>query len=427
MKRIAWFVVAAFAALMLFVWADNFTAGTDLDNGTPGNPPTAAQVTRGAAIARAGNCITCHTQRGGAEFAGGRPIETPFGTVFSSNLTPDADTGLGRWSASQFWRALHFGRSRNGRLLNPAFPYTHYTKVSRADSDALFDFLRSLPAVKQPNRPHQLRWPYGTQAALAVWRTLYFRPGVYQEDTEHSPEWNRGAYLVEGLGHCGACHTPRNALGATSRDLMDLSGGLIPMQNWYAPALTASSEGGVQDWPVEDVVQLLRAGTTPRATVLGPMAEVVSQSTQYLDPADLKAMAVFLKALPRTPGERDVDPREVPTAPESTLTAGGKLYGRHCAECHGEHGEGIRNAYPPLAGNRAVMLPVTANLVQVVLYGGFPPATKLDPRPFGMPPFALQMSDSDVAAVLSYIRGSWGNRGAPVTELDVARQRSSTQ
>ncbi|HVZ43371.1 MAG TPA: cytochrome c [Ramlibacter sp.] len=427
MKRVVLIAACAFAALMLFVWLQNFTSGADVDDNVPANPPSAAEVTRGAYIARAGNCATCHTDRGAAEFAGGRPLETPFGTVFSSNLTPDADTGLGRWSPSQFWRALHYGRSRDGRLLYPAFPYTHYTKVSRADSDALFDFLRSLTPVRKPNRAHELRWPYSTQAALAVWRTLYFRPGVYEEDTEHSPQWNRGAYLVEGLGHCGACHTARNALGATSRDLMDLSGGLIPMQNWYAPALTSPSEAGVRDWSDEEVVRLLQAGASPRATVLGPMAEVVEHSTQYLEAGDLKAMAVFLKALPVTPGASEVDPREVPRASEAVVERGAKLYADHCARCHAERGEGVRGAYPALAGNRAVLLPITANLVQVVLFGGFAPATQLDPRPFGMPPYALQLSDADVAAVLTFVRSSWGNRAAPVTEFDVARQRGTSQ
>jgi mono/diheme cytochrome c family protein len=288
----------------------------------------------------------------------------------------------------------------------------------------LFDYLRSLPPVAKPDRQHRLRWPYSMQAALAVWRTLYFRPERQMEDPSHTPQWNRGAYLVQGLGHCGACHSARNALGG-QRDSMDLSGGLIPMQNWYAPSLSSPTEAGVADWPLDDIVQLLGTGSSARATVLGPMAEVVLHSTQYLEPADLQAMAVYLKSLPQA--ATDTDPREVRRAPASLLERGGKLYEQHCAACHGDQGQGVPGAYPALAGNRAVTQSVTANLVQVMLHGGFPPATRARPRPFGMPPFATTLSDADVAAVITYIRSSWKNAAAPVSELDVSQQRSSTR
>jgi mono/diheme cytochrome c family protein len=278
--------------------------------------------------------------------------------------------------------------------------------------------------VTRPNRQHRLRWPYSTQTALAVWRALYFRPQQQQEDPSKTPEWNRGAYLVQGLGHCGACHSARNMLGG-QRDSMDLSGGLIPMQNWYAPSLASPTEAGVADWSVEDIVQLLSAGRSPRATVLGPMAEVVLHSTQYLEPADVRAMAVFLKSLPQAP--TDTDPREVPQAARSVLERGGKVYEDHCAACHGDRGQGVKGAYPPLTGNRAVTLENSSNLVQVVLNGGFPPATRGQPRPFGMPPFATVLSDADVAAVITYVRSSWNNKAAPVSELAVSRQRSSTR
>jgi mono/diheme cytochrome c family protein len=426
-RRLAWLLLLLLLAGALAVWLFNrLVGGPGLQDAPPPNPPSGAQVLRGAYLARAGNCVLCHTERGGTPLAGGRAIETPFGTVFSSNLTPDAETGIGRWNAGHFWRALHFGRSRDGRLLYPAFPYNHFTRITRADSDALFDYLRSQPAARRPNREHDLQWPYRTQVALAVWRTLYFRPGVHQDERGRSAEWNRGAYLVQGLGHCGACHTTRNALGAVSEG-MDLSGGTIPMQNWYAPSLTSRSEASVHDWPMEDVVDLLQAGASPRGTVLGPMADVVLHSTQHLEAADLRAMAIYLKSLPVTPGGADTDPREVPRAPAAVIDRGAAVYKDHCAQCHGSRGEGVPGAYPKLAGNRAVLLPVTSNLVQIVLYGGFPPSTRLNPRPFGMPPYAVTLSDAEVAAVLSYLRASWGNRAAPVTELDVARQRGTTQ
>jgi mono/diheme cytochrome c family protein len=424
MKRVLWVLLFGVAAAVLVVWLLNFRGGERIADLPPTTPPNPQQVARGAYLARVGNCMLCHTERGGTPYAGGRPLETPFGTIYAGNLTPDPATGLGEWSAAHFRRALHEGRSRDGRLLYPAFPYTHTTRVTDADADALFAYLRSLPPANHPNRPHQLRWPYNTQAALAVWRTLYFRPEPHVDEPNRSAEWNRGAYLVRGLGHCSACHSARNVLGA-SRDLMDLSGGLIPMQNWYAPSLASSDQAGVADWPLAEIAQLLATGVAPRASTTGPMAEVVLHSLQYLEPADLRAMSVFLKSLPPAPA--DADPREVPRAAAAVLDRGSRLYERHCASCHGAGGEGVRGAYPPLAGNRAVTMPVTANLVQIVLHGGFPPATQGNPRPFGMPPFATTLSDPDVAAVLTYIRAAWDNGAAPVSELAVNQQRSSSR
>jgi len=408
--------LAAFAAWVAYV---NY-APADLARAPA---PGQASAERGAYLARAGNCMACHTDRGGAPYAGGRAIETPFGTVFAGNLTPDSRTGIGGWTSADFWRALHHGRSRDGRLLYPAFPYPNYTQVTRADSDALFEYLRTVPPVERANTPHRLRWPYSTQAALAVWRALYFSPGVHRDEPHRPAEWNRGAYLVRGLGHCSACHTARNALGASS-DMMDLSGGLIPMQNWYAPSLAARSEAGVAHWETQDVVRLLQTGVAQGGTVLGPMAEVVLHSTQYLSAQDLRAVAVFLKSLPQAEEDR---PAAAAQPPAQMAERGARVYGEHCAQCHGERGEGVTGAYPPLAGNRAVTMPATANLVQVVIGGGFPPATAGNPRPFGMPPYATVLSDADVAAVLTHIRTSWGNRAAPVSELAVAQQRGSRQ
>lgn len=385
------------------------------------------QVARGAYLARAGNCMTCHTTRGGQQYAGGVAIATPFGAVYSSNLTPDKNTGIGSWSPAHFWRAMHNGRSKSGRLLYPAFPYTSYTQVTRADSDALYAYLRSLPAVSQINRPHALRTPFQSQAALAVWRALYFSPGVFQPDAARSAEWNRGAYLVQGLGHCSACHSPRDALGGIGKGL-SLAGGLIPMQNWYAPSLTSPHEAGVAQWDREQIVKLLKTGVSAEASVSGPMAEVVLRSTQYLGDEDLGAMAQYLKELPQPDDPRQAPPVVTPaTLPASTSNPAraAKLYEQHCAQCHGDKGQGVPNAYPRLAGNRAVTMASTENLVQMVLGGGYAPATAGNPRPFGMPPFVLVMNDSEVAAVITHIRNSWGNQAAGITPMQVQRVRSN--
>lgn len=329
---------------------------------------------------------------------------------------------------------MHNGRSKSGRLLYPAFPYPNYTQITREDSDALFAYLSRLPAVVRPNLRHALRFPYQTQTALALWRALYFSPGVYQPDASHSAEWNRGAYLVKGPGHCSACHTARNALGASSQALdLDLAGGLIPMQNWYAPSLASPHEAGVSQWDREQIVSLLKDGVSPRASATGPMAQVVLQSTQYLNREDLNAMAQFLKELPKARQESSdaVTPPAAPVkpVPSPTLARSAKLYEQHCAQCHGKEGQGVGgqgapNAYPALAGNRAVTMEHTVNLVQMVLNGGFPPATQGNPRPFGMPPFALVLDDNDIAALLTHVRGNWGNQASAVTPLEVNRIRA---
>jgi mono/diheme cytochrome c family protein len=336
--------------------------------------------------------------------------------VFAGNLTPDAETGLGRWSAEAFWRALHHGQSRDGRLLAPAFPYDSYTQIGREDSDAIHAFLGSLPAVSQANRPHALRWPYNTQLALAAWRSLYFEPQPFTPEPAQSAEWNRGAYLVRGLGHCAACHSARDALGGPAGDL---TGGRLPAPAWLAPSLRAENEAGVQHWDTARTVALLQRGTTAGASVMGPMAEVVFESTQHLSTADLRAMAVYLQAL----APQVAAPPSFKPARGEQLALGETVYGQHCADCHGKQGQGAPGAYPALAGNRAVTQAVAANPVLAVLGGGFAPATAGNPQPYGMPPYRTLLTDTEIAAVVSYLRQSWGNRASPVLPQDVQRLR----
>lgn len=412
-------LVAGALSALAGLWIMNTRGEQPVDEPSPAFAATAAQIERGAYLALAGNCAACHTARGGAPYAGGQAIDTPFGAVYASNLTPDRETGLGDWSPAHFWRALHHGRSRDGRLLYPAFPYPNYTQVTREDSDALFAYLRTVAPVHQPNRAHDLRAPYNSQLALAVWRALFFRPGEFQPDTTRSAQWNRGAYLVRGLGHCNACHASRNALGATS-EALELSGGLIPMQNWYAPSLSDPAEASVAGWAVPEVVRLLQTGVSEQGSVMGPMAEVVYRSTQHLREDDLTAVAVFLKALPQSPTMASLAPAP---ADERVMTQGARLYGLHCAQCHGAQGEGVKGIYPALSGNRAVTMASPANLVRVVMSGGYLPATQGNPRPFGMPPFAQVFTDADMATVITFIRGSWGNQAAPVSPLAVLQYR----
>jgi len=381
--------------------------------------PTPQNIARGAYLAKAGDCMACHTVRGGAQYAGGRAIETPFGRLVAPNITSDRETGIGAWTPDDFWRALHNGKSRDGRLLYPAFPYTSYTKVTRDDSDALFAFMQTVPAQKAPNQQHGLRFPYNQQIMLAGWRLLYFKPAVYADIKNQSAQWNRGAYLVEGLGHCVACHSSRNTLGASSNGL---SGGMIQTLGWYAPSLTSDAEAGLGSWEVPDIVDLLQTGISPRATVFGPMAEVVQKSLQHMNTEDVTAMAIYLKSLPAQPAR----PMDMPTGPrvDKVLELGKKLYEAQCIECHGADGLGLPPHYPPLAGNRALTMRESVNPVRVVLNGGFAPATAGNPRPYGMPPYGHVMNDAEVAAVVSYVRASWGNRAPPVTPSEVNQFRS---
>lgn len=388
-------------------------------------PDAPAQVERGRYLALAGHCAGCHTAAGGGAYAGGPGVATPFGTVHASNLTPDPVHGIGRWNAADFWRAMHHGRSKDGRLLYPAFPYPNFTRVTREDSDAIHAYLRTIPPSATANLPHTLRFPFDTQAALAAWRILFFEPATFVPDAAQTAAWNRGAYLVDGLGHCIACHGPRNGLGATETR-RGLAGGMIPGENWYAPSLLSSREAGVADWPAEQVVELLATGVSPRGSVSGPMADVVFGSTQHLTETDLAAMAAYLRRLPLAPGTPAMpDAPPLPPTPRrdaGTMVRGERIYDQRCAYCHGDAGQGVAGAIPPLAGNRAVGMTEPQNLIQIVRRGGFLPATKGNPRPFGMPPFGHVLDDNDVAAVLTYVRGSWGNDAPPVTPRETMRR-----
>lgn len=421
--------MAAVAAVLALAWlalggAD--TAGEVAAEPAQATPETGrALIERGRYLATVGNCAGCHTARGEPEYAGGRGIETPFGTVYAPNITPDQDTGIGAWNSDDFWRALHEGRSRGGRLLYPAFPYPNYTQVTRSDADAIFAYLRSVAPARRTNRPHTLRFPFDRQFVLAGWRALFFRAGVHRDDPGRSASWNRGAYLVRGLAHCDACHGGRNLFGATPSP-GGLAGGSIPMQGWYAPSLASPGRAGADAHHADDLAALLRTGIWSRGTAMGPMAEVVLRSTRHLAEADLRAITEYLGSL--TAGG---DAGRAP-APSGGLgddppgaRHGRALYEDHCADCHGKQGAGAAGIYPPLAGNPSVTLASPANAIRAVLSGGFPPGTAANPRPYGMPPFGPFLNDADMAAVVSYIRGAWGNSARAVSAGEVAVHRGT--
>ena len=378
-----------------------------------------ALIARGEYLATVGDCASCHTEQGGVRYAGGRVLATPFGNIPAPNITPDRETGLGDWSFEDFWQALHSGKGRHGELLYPAFSYTSFTKVSHDDALAIFAYLQSLAPVHQPAKPLTLRFPYSVRNSLKAWRALYFQEGVYQPDPSQSKAWNRGAYLVQGLGHCNECHAPRDSLGGMQKN-PSLVGGQMPAQDWYAPDLSTKANGGLAGWSEQDIVDLLKNGQSARGTAFGPMAEVVAQSTQHMHEDDLRAIATYLQSLPpRAPAAENNSPLDT----KPILVQGAKVYAQRCADCHGEDGNGVAGIYPPLSGNSSVNEPTGINAMRAVLLGGFSPVTAGNPRPYSMPPFAQQLSDSDVAAVVTYIRQSWSNQASPILERDVIKYR----
>ncbi|HBV21339.1 MAG TPA: alcohol dehydrogenase [Nitrosomonas sp.] len=383
-----------------------------------------AEQQLGAYLARAGNCQGCHTAPDGQPFAGGRRLSTSFGIFVTPNITPDSETGIGDWSEEDFWQALHQGKSRDGRLLYPAFPYTEYTKVTRRDANAMFAYLQSLPEVSQTNPPHEINFPYNLRPLLYIWRVLYFKEGVYAPDQSKNEEWNRGAYLVQGLGHCNACHTSRGFLGGSDNDA--LTGGQIMGMNWYAPSLTSRLEAGSGDWTVKEIAELLATGISNRAVASGPMATIIRQSLQYLSAEDMRAMAVYLKAIAENGagGAPEIVFPEISENMQKYLSQGQQLYEKYCQECHGISGEGAPGIYPSLAGNRSVVMASPLNTIRSILEGGYPATTAGNPRPYGMPPFQEILHDEEIALVATFIRNTWGNRGSPVTPIDVERSRS---
>lgn len=378
---------------------------------------------RGHYLAQIGGCIGCHTPRGQAWMSGGKRIDTPYGPAYSSNLTPSPSHGLGRWTLHDFALALRWGRSKDGRLLLPVFPYNHTSVLRQQDVAAIFLWLQSLPAVEQPSPAHRITWPLATQPVMAVWRSLFFTPSNWQPDAAQSQAYNLGAYWVQGAGHCAACHGARNRLGGFPA-VDDLSGGFLVPQFWVAPSLVDARQTALQVSSVDDVAMLLRAGQNAHATVSGPMAEFVQQSSQYLTQEDALAMATYLKAQVKSTGA-------APTASPWTVAAvqtdqgAGQLYQTHCADCHGSQGQGKASVYPALAGNPAVQLVQPENLIQSVLYGGFGPSTALRPRPHGMPPFLFKLGNEEVAQVLTHVRQQWGNHAPEVTPAQVDRVRAA--
>ncbi len=369
-------------------------------------------IKRGRELAAIGNCNDCHTVRGGKNFAGGLPVPTPFGTIFSSNITPDADTGIGRWSEAAFARAMRSGVDREGRHLYPTFPYDHFTNVSDEDDRALYAYLMTREAVHAPARENQLSFPLNQRVVVAGWKLLFLHRGTYQPDNTKSAEWNRGAYLVEGLAHCGACHTPRNALGA-ERASASFAGGDV--DNWQAYALNAQSPAPVP-WDAGALYAYLHRGWHPdHGTARGPMAEVVSNLSQ-VSPSEVRAIAIYMADVfgPPPPDRKRQGEAELaqadsaPTVAAQAEPQGAAIYAAACATCH-ESGRP-----PPYGGinlglSTAISGPDPRNLANIVLSGVRPVEGERSPI---MPGFASSMSNAQIAALLNYLRSRFSHQPA---------------
>jgi mono/diheme cytochrome c family protein len=376
-------------------------------------------VARGRYLTNVGNCITCHTQAGAAPFTGGVRFDTPFGLIYSSNITSDPETGIGQWTENDLRRAMHQGIAARGYHLFPAFPYTSFTKVTDADIGAIYAYLRTIkPQRYTPPTNGSLftqRW------ALIFWNSLFLKEGRFSPNGAQSIEWNRGAYLVEGLGHCGECHTPRGTFMAGVADKA-YEGGRIQdevahgkIRRWAAVNLT-SAKSGLASWSLNDLTKYLQTGFSQRAGTFGPMNEVIVNSLRKLTPEDARAIAVYLKSLPAHEYSGDI-------VSPNQIKAGESIYNDRCEKCHMASGRGGILSGPPLSGSAVVQAEDSASLINIIIYGPGKPNDVSMGLWETMKPYGDVLNDSEVAAVSNFVRGSWGNRAGPVSADDVAQQR----
>lgn len=377
----------------------------------------AALISRGRYLAAAGDCAACHTLPGGEPLAGGLGLNTPFGTIYAVNITPDRQTGIGGWSQEAFNRAMRRGVSRDGHFLYPAMPYNDYTRVSGADLRAIKAYLDTVPPVHRLNDSNRLPFPFNIRQMMLGWNFLFLDDTHFEDDPQHSAAWNRGRYLVDGLGHCAACHTAKNLLGG---DNAYLQGGTL--EGWYAPEITGDARLGLGRWSEAAIATYLGEGANAHAVASGPMAEAVGKSLQYLRRDDLLAIATYLKTVP---GSGTTGPTPL-QADEIGMRRGARIYTLNCSACHGPAGEGVPDMVPSFAKAAAVQAPVPANLIRAVMNGGRGIGTQANPTGAGMPGFAWKLDDRQIADVLTYLRNSFGNGAAAVDEHTVTAMRAKT-
>jgi mono/diheme cytochrome c family protein len=392
------------------------------------NPPPSD----GEYMARASDCVACHSIPGGKAFGGGLKMGTPPGAIYSTNITPDSETGIGTYSLADFERAVRQGIAKDGRHLYPAMPYPSYSKLTDADMAALYGFfMKQVRPVHQANLKSEIpallsfRWP------LAIWNLFFAPSGSYLAKPDHDAAWNRGAYLVQGPGHCGACHTPRG-IGIQEKALDDSSPNFLAgaeLDAWYAPSLRGDVRIGLGIWSNKDIVEFLKYGHNRFSTAVGSMTDVVNNSTPYLSDSDLNAIAVYLKSLPARSPQQPFAYNDATTAAlgsGQTSQTGATAYISTCADCHGLDGKGFGPYMPALAGNPIVLDDNPSSLINLMLNGSNPLVVEGTPDAYRMPQFRLQLSDQDIADVVTFIRNGWGNQALAVTAAQVAKLRQTT-
>jgi alcohol dehydrogenase (quinone), cytochrome c subunit len=394
-----------------------------------------ALVQRGAYLAKAGDCIACHTAPRGKPMSGGLPMMTPLGAIYTTNITPDPDTGIGRYTEEDFARAMRQGVAKDGHNLYPAMPYPSYAKIGDDDMHALYAyFMHGVAPVMQANRESDIKWPMNMRWPLKLWNMVFLDKGVYQAKPGKDIAWNRGAYLIQGLGHCGSCHTPRGiafqekGLDETSNTF--LTGGLL--DNWFASNLTNEHNTGLGRWSEADVATFLKTGANAHASAFGAMTSVINNSTQALTDDDVAAMARYLKSLPAAGGNGN-PPYSYDKATKVSLQhpaasdAGARVYMAFCMHCHGADGRGFAPMLAPLAGNPNVLEKDPSSLINVTLNGTDDLVIQGVPAPYPMPHYAPVLNDRQIADVLTFVRGSWNNNTPPVSEQDVGKLRKANQ
>ncbi|WP_375159922.1 c-type cytochrome [Bradyrhizobium sp. RDT46] len=377
--------------------------------------PSPELIAYGKTLVEAGGCAGCHTADPARPFAGGKRIDTPFGAIYAPNLTPDRDTGIGAWQDADFTRALRYGIAPDGSNYYPAFPYPYFTKMTKDDTLAIRAYLGTLAPVVSRNKPPELRWPFGYRGLMRVWNAMYFKPGLFEPDQSKSAAWNRGGYLVTGLGHCGACHTPKTYFGA-DRDAQALTGNEVA--GWFAPRLDGAARTGLKSWSEADIVEYLQSGRNARSHAGGPMADVVVNSTSKMSDADVRAIALYLKSLPPARRETIVTPPG-----DAEMKAGQAVYAKLCVACHEADGSGAPRIYPPLPGNALLQSNNPSSTLRIILDGARTVTTPRAPNTGEMPGYGGQLSNEEIAAVTNYIRNSWGNAALLVTPARVAKAR----
>lgn len=395
--------------------ADN-VADNHLQMKQPLTTEEKAAISRGRYVAVAGDCVACHTAPGSKDaFSGGYAISTPFGGIFASNITPDAETGIGDWTEREFYRAVRHGKGKEGENLYPAMPYNAYVKVSDRDMHDLWLYMRSVKPVHNKVPETNLPFPYNIRLAMMGWNLLFFKNEPFKPDLAQSAEWNRGAYLVEGLEHCAACHTPKNLIGGDTDAYLQGSN----LGEWWAPEITRNSYTGIGNWSKEQIAQYLKLGSNHVAVASGPMAEAVSNSTQYLSDDDLTAIAVYLKS---QPGSESKKPAAVVLS-DAQMKMGANVYEANCSACHNSDGKGIPQVAASLANNPAIMSQDASSILTTIMQGGRGAVTVGNPTSAAMPSFAWKLSDEQTAAVATYLRNSWGNAAPAVPTEDATHTR----